>query len=116
VLGLRGPGYAFHTAQEAQPWWMLDLKSIRRFDEVVIFNRIDAFRDRATGIRVEISDDVSNWTPIWTNKYSFGGVDGRPLRIVCENRTVRYLRILGSPNDHLHLNKVEIYDCQAKAC
>ena len=114
VRGPRGPGFAFHTAREAQPWWMLDLNVLRRFDEVVIFNRIDAFRDRALSIQVEISEDGAHWEGIWTNQYSFGGVDGRPLRIECEYSRARYLRILGSPNDYLHLNKIEVYQWQAE--
>lgn len=114
VRGPRGAGYAFHTAKEPRPWWLLDLKTVRRFDEVVIFNRIDACRDRAARIKVEVSEDQSVWQVIWTNEYSFGGVDGRPLRIECQGRTARYLRILGGPDDCLHLNHVEVYDWQAK--
>ena len=114
VRGPRGAGYAFHTAMEPRPWWMLDLKAVSRFDEIVIFNRIDAFPGRANRLQVEVSNDLSGWELIWTNEYSFGGVDGRPLRIECGNRHARYLRILGSPDEYLHLNRIEVYDWQAR--
>lgn len=113
VRGPRGPGPAFQTRAEPRPWWQLDFGAPRRFDEVVIFNRIDAFRDRAASLQVEISADLAGWERIWTNEHAFGGVDGRALRIACLDRQARYLRILGGPDAPLHLNRIEIYDWQA---
>jgi hypothetical protein len=113
VLGPRGPGAAFVTRVEPRAWWQVDLLQVRPFDEIVIFNRIDAGRDLASAIELVISEDGVVWTSVWVNEYAFGGVDGRPLRVEIPGRHARFLRVLGSPDSCLHLNRVEIYDRQA---
>jgi F5/8 type C domain/Methyltransferase FkbM domain len=111
----RGPGFSFHTEREACPWWQVEFAAPRRFDEVIVFNRLDEGRNRAYALRIEVSDDLVGWRKLWTNEYSFGGVDGRPLRVECPDTWVRALRILGSPDEFLHLNRIEIYDRSAPA-
>lgn len=110
VHGRRGIGFLFHTEREACPWWQIDFAAPRRFDEVIVFNRLDEGRSRAHAIRIEVSEDLVEWRNIWTNEYTFGGVDGRPLRVECPGTSARAVRILGSPDEFLHLNRIEIYD------
>lgn len=110
VHGPRGIGFSFHTEREARPWWQIDFGALRRLDEIIVFNRLDEANSRANAIKIELSEDMVSWRNIWTNEYTFGGIDGRPLRVACPDTRARALRSLGSPNEYLHLNRIEIYD------
>lgn len=110
VLGPRGAQFSIHTKAEPQPWWQVNFGVPRRFGEVVVFNRLDEGRSRADGVRIAVSDDLTTWRDIWANVDTFGGVDGRPLRVACPDTVARAMRIIGMPDEYLHLNRVEIYD------
>lgn len=110
VMGQRGSDAAFSTQVEPQAWWQVEFPAPRAMDEVILYNVLDDEPLRTAGIRIAVSDDLSDWREIWANEYSFGGVDGRPLRVACPGTTARALRILATPGRDLGLNRVEIWD------
>ena len=56
-----------HTAEEANPWWEVDLGSTKSIDKVVVWNRTDneGVRVRLNQFRVILMDEKRN--PIWTS-------------------------------------------------
>lgn len=114
VLGLRNGSFAFHTSEERHPWIIIDLRSRYSISEVVIFNRIvDGFdvAARAESLEVLISDDLEAWSSLYQSTSVFGGIDGCPLRISCNQANCRFLK-LRLASEHLlplHLDTVEVY-------
>lgn len=110
VQGYKTGRYSFHTDQQKNPWWKIDLGKKVKFDEVLIYNRLDSKSERATELTVQISDDGQDWTMLERPRGPFGGVDGEPLRITKPGTEARWmiLRIPGTSS--LHLDAVEIYD------
>ena len=49
-----------HTACENNPWWEVDLLSVREISEVIIHNRQDGFFERLNGALVELLDEAGN--------------------------------------------------------
>src|SRR5664279_1398364 len=39
--GIKDGKYAFHTGQEPNPWWQMDLGEVVPLSRVVVFNRLD---------------------------------------------------------------------------
>ena len=87
------------------------LGAVRSLAEVRIFNRLDCCSERARTILILLSNDGSNWTRVFANDGSvFGGQsDGRPLRVLLNGKTARYVRLQLNETNYLHLDEVEIY-------
>jgi FkbM family methyltransferase len=101
--------FSFHTQKEQNPWWQVDLGEIETVQEVRVFNRLDAARDRARTLQVLASTDAERWFMIHDHGgYTFGGIDGRPLIVRCNERA-RYIRLKCSDYTFLHLDGVEVY-------
>jgi hypothetical protein len=112
VNGVKNGGYGFHTELEMNPWWMIDLERSQTIQEIVIFNRIDAeCGARSRNISVLISQDAEVWDELYFHTgVPFGGVDGFPLRIACNDAKARFVRIRLNDFQYLHLDEVEIYN------
>ena len=52
-----------HTAAGKDPWWELDLKSVRRFDRIAVWNRTDSAGERLANYRLIVLNDQHE--PIW---------------------------------------------------
>ena len=104
----------FHTSNEPEPWWMVDLGSIQSVGLIRIFNRIDSdvYRDRFRSFRIEGSADGINWLLIVREDLADapGGLDGRfyELAVTGEPRC-RFVRIVQQLRDFLHLDQVQIF-------
>ncbi|MDR1494288.1 MAG: discoidin domain-containing protein [Planctomycetaceae bacterium] len=117
VDGVKNGLYAFHTGQEKNPYWQVDLEKTVSISRIVVYNRLDYAPGlhNADAMRVLISDDVKNWTLLHdcAGKH-FGGISGeKPLEIILEQgkAAARYVR-LQIPNESpifFHLDEVEIY-------
>jgi hypothetical protein len=58
--------YGFHTSQEKNPWWQVDLGTKMPLARVVIFNgSTPADAKRALGLTVLLSSDGSRWTEVY---------------------------------------------------
>jgi len=104
-------GYGFHTALEDKPWWQVDLGSVRTICEIRLFNRLDAFWDRAKTIRVLFSNDGSVFETAYSHDGTTWGTTGSPLAITNQviNRRARFVRVQLNEREYLHLREVEVY-------
>lgn len=106
-------GFAFHTDIEIGPWWQVDFGQVRRFDEILCFNRLDACADRARGLIVEISVDGGGWEILHEAGGVFGGADGAPLRVERPGGAARFVRVRLPGRQALHLDAVAVCDWSA---
>jgi hypothetical protein len=94
----------FHTESAGQQWVVIDLGSVRKFDEVVVYNRADGFQERAVPLRLEVSSDNKNFTLLREQRETFYTWSAKGLRA-----EGRYVRLLNTPPNFFHLAEVEIY-------
>lgn len=86
-------GYAFHTADEKNPWIKVDLGAVKTVKAVVIENRPN--EKRTEGLILSVSDDGQKWVKAWEAKKweqkwlalvtrFHAGIDvpGRPVRFL----------------------------------
>lgn len=114
VNGRKMGSYGFHTERERNPWWEVDLGETIDVTEVRIFNRVDVARERANTLKVLVSADGADWKLIHDQGgRSFGGADGRPLRLPVKTENVRLVRLQLEAEETLHLDEVEVYGTPA---
>jgi hypothetical protein len=109
-------GDGFHTDNESNPWWMVDLGNTAQVHLIRIFNREripDWMQQRAAPLIAEVSTDRVQWTTLFHTdpKQLFGGYSGgRPL-VWSSSQPVeaRFVRISIPRREYLHLAEVEIY-------
>ncbi len=106
--------YSFHTGEEDNPWWMVDLGTTEAVSEVVVYNRIDggAPSAKAAGLMIAVSNDSIAWHTVYArdDRRPFGGADGHPLRVSSKQPvSARYVRLSLPGRTMLHLDEVEIY-------
>jgi mono/diheme cytochrome c family protein len=115
--GIKDGKYAFHTGQEPNPWWQVDLGEVVPLNRVVVFNRLDYAPGlhNADNLRILTSEDGKQWTLRHENKGKhFGGITGAPPLEVRFNgsevhgRFVR-LQIPSAAPIFLHLDEVQVY-------
>jgi hypothetical protein len=117
VDGVKDGKYAFHTNQEPNPWWQVDLGQRESIARVVVYNRLDYAPGlhNADTLVVLTSDDGRRWTQRYDNQGKhFGGIFGeKPLEVQFPAGTVqaRFLRlqIPSAQPIFLHLDEVEVY-------
>lgn len=100
--------FSFHTAREARPWWMVDLRQTPAVGSVLVFNRMD-LPIRANGLETYVSRDGRRWELAGRHAVSapFGGSDGNPLEIAV-NGTVRFVRVELPHTGILHLDQIQV--------
>jgi alpha-L-fucosidase len=106
-------GFAFHTADEPNPWAKIDLGAVKNVKAVVIENRPD--ERRTEGLILSVSEDGQKWVKAWqapkweqkwlalvTRFHAGMDVPGRP---------VRYLKFetRGESTRPMLLQRVEVY-------
>ncbi|NTV95287.1 MAG: discoidin domain-containing protein, partial [Thiobacillus sp.] len=110
VDGVINGGYGFHTGNQANPWWQVDLGGSARIDEVRIYNRQDCCGERARTLQVMLSDDGRQWrTAFRHGGTTFGGKDGNPLKVALAGAPARYVRLQLNEANWFHLDEVEVY-------
>ena len=119
VDGVKDGHWNFHTAQEENPWWHVDLGKRYRIGRIVVYNRNDGgCIARAYGMVMLASDDGKSWTEFFRHTDEpFGGKnDGRPLVVDLSEKPVeaRWIRMmLPQKSQSFHLDEVEIYPVDA---
>jgi hypothetical protein len=114
VDGILSDTYRFHTAEEHQPWWQVDLGAIARIDCVVVYNPVSPPEAawRAAPIAILLSADGTTWRMAYRSRGDerFGGADGKPLRWQPETAVqARYVRLQATRRTTLHLSQVEVF-------
>jgi FkbM family methyltransferase len=108
--GQRTGGFGFHTDQEVDPWWQVDLGQSHDIHEIRLYNRLDGCSERASRLAIWVSVDGMQWRQIHDQAgRNFGGIDGRPLRVFPRYTSARFVRLQLRATDYLHLDEVEIY-------
>ncbi|MGD0091281.1 MAG: discoidin domain-containing protein [Planctomycetota bacterium] len=115
--GIKNGKYGFHTAQEPNPWWQVDLGGPLPLGKVVVYNRLDYAPGlhNADNLLLLTSDDGKAWTERYDNKGKhFGGVSGaKPLEVAFGAGEVRArfvrLQIRSAAPIFFHLDEVEVY-------
>ena len=109
VDGVKDGGYGFHTDNEKNPWWQVDLGAVKSLGEIRIFNRRDCCSERARTIQVLLSDDGVNWKRVFSNPGTVFGTDGTPLPVSVKGLSARYVRLQLTEAEYFHLDEVEVY-------
>ncbi len=120
VDGVKNGLYAFHTAQEPNPWWSVDLENNVPVARIVVYNRLDyePGLHNADNLVILLSGDGNNWTKVYANPNKFfGGVaKEKPLEVKFDPPIdARYVKLTIPSDDpiFLHLDEVEIYAAEA---
>ena len=61
IKGTKNGGCGFHTKRERNPWLIIDLKTIRKLDKIVVYNREGIHGARAYSLVVESSTNLHDW-------------------------------------------------------
>ncbi|MCB8879711.1 hypothetical protein ACELLULO517_05660 [Acidisoma cellulosilytica] len=114
VQGVLSGSYAFHTAMEAGPWWLVSLEAVSKIQEVRIHNRLENRFVCHRGARFAI--DLMDASGIWVEHFVkqddllFGGADGEPFRWTpAKPVPAQSLRIRLLGQDFLHYDAVEVF-------
>jgi hypothetical protein len=114
--GIKSGTYGFCTALENNPWWCLDLGSLKEVGTIVCYNRTDAGMSRVEKLRIYISDNNNDWQQIYDHFGTppFGGINTlssiAPLVLTFKNKLKgRYLRFELFDKNYFHLDEVEVY-------
>ncbi len=115
--GIKDGKYAFHTGQEPNPWWQVDLGEVVPLSRLVVFNRLDYAPGlhNADNLRILTSEDGSHWTPRHEIKgQHFGGISGAPpLEVRFKDGEVRgrfvRLQIPSAAPIFFHLDEIEVH-------
>jgi hypothetical protein len=106
----------FHTDEELNPWWMVDLGVASNVHYIRIFNRDrvpEHIQRRAAPLVIEVSDDGDCWRFLLRtqNGQIFGGYSGGHPLVWSGQASVeaRFVRLSIPRRDYLHLAEVEIY-------
>lgn len=110
VDGIIDGGYNFHTSEEDNPWWQVDLEKRIPLDHVTIWNRVSLW-ERARTITVKLSDDGEIWRVVYKHDGSefYGYNKGEPLTVNLQGETARYLRLQLQERTMFHLDEVEVF-------
>ena len=109
--GVKNGGWGFHTADEANPWWRVDLGRSMAIDRLLVFNRCDGCASRAANLLVLVSDDDRMWRQVFQNPgvVFYGHSDKKPLVVKLSGIKARYVRLQLPGKSYFHLDEVEIY-------
>jgi hypothetical protein len=110
VDGVKNGRWGFHTSQDADPWWQVDLGEAVALGRVLVFNSCHV-ADRASRLRVLLSTDGASWHEAYAHDGTvFGGQpDGKPLAAALGGASARFVRIQLPGPQWLHLDEVEVY-------
>ena len=100
----------FHTAEEDEPWWQVDLGEQCRLTEIRLYNRLN-FADRLSRFFIHASDDGRNWTLLHhkDDDRVFGDKELTPYKVELPPDTAaRFVRVTLEGFGFLHFCECEI--------
>jgi hypothetical protein len=97
-------GFFFHTQEEKQPWFQLDLQRPWTISRLSISNRQDCCQERAVPLVVEVSRDGKEWQEAARRKEAFDvwTPEFDPI-------AARYVRLRVGKRSILHLSEVQVF-------
>jgi len=103
--------WGFHTQNEPNPWWQVDLGAVQPIGRVVLYNRCDQTAGRASRVQLLVSDDGRQYREVYRHdgRTFFGFTDKQPLTVTLEGVRGRWLRLQLPATSYFHLDEVEVY-------
>jgi hypothetical protein len=98
------PGFFFHTADEENPWVLIELGGKYPIKRVQVVNRTDCCPERAAPLVVEVSTDKKNWKTVAQRNESFSTWDA-----TFSSTQARHVRVRALRRTMLHLSRVRVY-------
>ncbi len=114
--GVKNGKWGFHTENEDQPWWQVDLGESQPLSRIVLFNRCDGTAGRNSRILVLLSDDGKNFQQVYQHDGTvfLGQVDKKPLSVPLDGQKARFVRVQLPGKSYFHLDEVEVYAATGK--
>ena len=111
VDGIKTGMWGFHTENESDPWWQVDLGKPTAIDRIVLYNRCDSCQSRIARLVVLFSLDGKDFKQAFQNDGTvFGGQpDEKPLVVKLDGLQTRFVRLLQPGKNWFHLDEVEVY-------
>jgi len=111
VDGVKTGAWGFHTENENDPWWQVDLGEPTVLQHMLLFNRCDGCAPRAARLKVLLSDDGKSFRQAYQHDGTtfYGQTDKKPLVVQLGGVKARYVRLLQPGKNWFHLDEVEIY-------
>jgi hypothetical protein len=111
VDGVKDGKWGFHTENEPNPWWQVDLQQPTALARIALYNRCDGCAGRNVRIIVLAGDDGRTWKQLYQHNGTpfYGKTDGKPLSAPLEGVKARYVRLQLPGTSYFHLDEVEIY-------
>ena len=104
--------WGFHTRNEKNPWWQVDLGTVTQIDRIVLYNRCDKGMNRRNDrIVVRFSEDGKTFREFYRHDGTpfLGYTDKKPLVIPVGGAKARYVRLGLEGTSYFHLDEVQIY-------
>jgi len=108
--GIKNGQWGFHTENEDNPWWQIDLGEATPLDRIVLYNRTE-LAGRNSRIIVLLSDNGKDFNQAYQHDGTtfLGHKDKKPLVVKLTSRTARYIRLQLPGKSYFHLDEVEVY-------
>jgi hypothetical protein len=103
----------FHTAEETEPWWMVDLGAEYLVEEVTVVNRRQ-WSERFRTFTIESSRDSHLWCTRFAklDNSDVSADPEAPWRVAFDDPFLaRYVRIRLCGRGFLHLRRVQVFGC-----
>ena len=103
--------WGFHTENEDQPWWQVDLGAVMALDRVVLYNRCDSLSERNSRIKVLSSENAKDFRQVYQHDGTtfYGYPDKKPLSVAMQGVKARYVRLQLPGKSYFHLDEVQVY-------
>ena len=111
VDGIVDGKWGFHTENQPDPWWQVDLGQKTPLSHVALYNRCDSCGDRNNQILLLLSDDGKTWQ----QAYQHGGTpfrgysDKKPLEVKLDGKAARFVRVGLKGTSYFHLDEVQVF-------
>jgi predicted DNA-binding protein (UPF0251 family) len=112
--GVTNGKWGFHTGEQENPWWQVDLGEVLPLAQVRLWNRSDndGSAKRAARFQLLLSDEGKNWRQVYQHDgtvfYGYHMPDRSPLVVKLTNAAARFVRIQLPGKTFLHLDEVEV--------
>lgn len=97
-------GYFFHTADEENPWVVVELAGKPSISRVEIANRTDCCAERAAPLVIEVSTDKKNWKTVAQRNDGFTTWDAK-----FPSTQARHVRVRALRRTILHLSGIRVF-------
>ena len=108
--GIKNGKWGFHTENEDNPWWQIDLGEPTSLNRLILYNRTE-LAERNSRIIVLLSNNAKDFKQAYQHDGTtfFGHNDKKPLVVRLDGTKARYIRLQLSGRSYFHLDEVEIY-------